>query len=66
MPKAKTIEYIVDEKGRRKSVVMSYKAYLELMEDLGDLQVKSERQHEPCIDLETVMAEYKDAGAATP
>ncbi|MBI2843495.1 MAG: hypothetical protein HYX78_08855 [Armatimonadetes bacterium] len=62
MTKTKNIEYIVDEKGRKKAVVMSYKAYLELMEDLDDLRVKAERNDEAPEDFEKVLAELKDAG----
>lgn len=62
MPKTKGIEYIVDEKGRKKSVVMSYKAYMELMEDFADLRVMEQRRDEPTVSLDTVIAEMKDAG----
>ena len=62
MAKQRSIEYIVDEDGRKKSVVMSYKAYLRLMEDLDDLRVKMERQGETAEDFETVLAELKNAG----
>ena len=62
MAKQRSIEYIVDEEGRKKSVVMSYKAYLQLMEDLDDLRVKMERQGETAEDFETVLAELKNAG----
>ncbi len=34
MHKTKTIQYLVDEKGRKTSVLMSYKTYRQLMEDL--------------------------------
>ena len=62
MAKQRSIEYIVDEEGRKKSVVMSYKAYLRLMEDLDDLRVKMDRQGETAEDFETVLAELKNAG----
>ena len=59
---ARGIEYVVDEKGRRKSVIMSYKAYAQLMEDLDDLRVKMERQDETAEDFEAVLAELRNAG----
>ncbi len=62
MPKTKGIEYIVDEKGRRKSVVMSYRAFLELMEDCADLQMIERRRNEPSFNLDEVVQELKDAG----
>ena len=51
MPKLKGIHYIVDEKGRKKSVVLSYKAYLQIMQEYADLCKKSEREHEVAEDL---------------
>ena len=62
MAKQRSVEYIVDEEGRKKSVVMSYKEYLRLMENLDDLRVKMERQGETAEDFETVLAELKNAG----
>ena len=62
MRKTKNIEYIVDEKGQRKSVVMSYRAYLALLEDIADLRVKEERKDEIPEDLESVLSELRDAG----
>lgn|GEM_PF-5746029 len=62
MPKAKDIEYIVDEKGRKKRVILTYKAFMELMEDRADLRVMEQRRNEPSVDLETVIQELTDAG----
>jgi len=62
MSKQRSIDYIVDEEGRKKSVVMSYKAYLELLEDLADLGSIAERRDEPRRDLESVIADLKSEG----
>ena len=62
MAKQRSVEYIVDEEGRKKSVVMSYKEYLRLMENLDDLRVKMERQGETAEDFETALAELRNAG----
>jgi len=62
MPKVKGIEYIVDEKGRRKRVVLSYRAFRELMEDFADLRMIEARKGEPTFDLDAVVQELKDAG----
>ena len=39
--------YVVDELGRRESVVLSLRDYEELMEDIRDLAVIAERKDEP-------------------
>lgn len=62
MARTSEVQYIVDQRGRKKSVVMSYKAYQQLMEDLADLTGMEERKNEPRLDLESVLAELKDAG----
>lgn len=59
---ASKVEFLVDEKGRRKSVLMSYRAYMELMEDLEDLRVKLERSEETPEDFDQVLKELKNAG----
>lgn len=58
----KGIQYVVDEKGRKKGVIIPYKAFRELMEDFYDLRVKSERRHEPTIGLEQVVEELQNEG----
>jgi len=62
MAQTKSVEYIVDEKGRKKTVVMSYKAYLALLEDIEDLRVKSERSSETPEDFSKVLEDLKNAG----
>jgi len=56
------VEYVVDAKGRKKQVLMSYKAYRQLLEDYADLRVKAERQHEVPEDFDKVLEELRDAG----
>lgn len=62
MPKAKDFEYIVDEKGRKTKVLMSYRLFRELFEDFDDLRVKAERQHEAPEDFAKVTEELRSAG----
>ena len=62
MARAEAVQYIVDERGRKKSVVMSYRAYKRLMEDVADLACMEERKNDTRRDLESVLAELKDAG----
>ena len=52
--------YVVDENGRRKSVVLSMKEYQELLEDLDDLALIAERKDEPVEPLEAVKKSLKD------
>ena len=61
MAKTSDVEFIVDRRGRKKSVVMSYRTYQQLMEDIQDLQSIEDRKHEKPEDLESVIAELKDA-----
>lgn len=39
-------QYIVDSKGRRKAVVISYRRFRQLLEDLDDLAVVAARRRE--------------------
>jgi len=43
-------------------VIMSYRTYQRLLEDLADLQCIEDRKHEKPEDLEVVLKELKDAG----
>ena len=46
--------FLVDEKGRTKSIVLPIREYRELLEDLEDLAVIAERKDEPVEPLEVV------------
>ncbi len=46
--------FLVDENGRRTSVVLPIGEFQELMEDLEDLAVIAERNEEPAESLEAV------------
>ncbi len=46
--------FVVDEEGRRKSVVLPIREYEGLLEDLADLAVIAERKDEPAEPLEVV------------
>ena len=48
------IRFLVDEKGRRRSVVLPIKEYQELLEDLEDLAIIAERKDEPTEPLAVV------------
>lgn len=62
MAKKRAVEFLVDEKGRRKSVLMSYETYLELMEDIADLQTIAERKDEKPVPLDAVRKALEDVG----
>ena len=52
--------FLVDENGRRTSVVLPIGAFQELMEDLEDLAIMAERNEEPAEALEAVRKRLKD------
>ncbi len=48
------IRFLVDQRGRKQSVVISMKEYQELLEDLSDLVIIADRKSEPAESLEAV------------
>jgi hypothetical protein len=48
------IRFLVDENGRKKSVVLPLKEYRDLLEDLADLALIAERKVEPAEPLDVV------------
>ncbi len=55
-------QYIVDEKGKKPAVILAIEKYEELLEDLHDLSIISERQYEPIIAFEDLKKELKEYG----
>lgn len=55
-------QYITDEKGERKSVVLSVSEFQELIEDIEDLESVAERRDEPTISHKEFVAELKKDG----
>ena len=55
-------QYITDEKGRKKAVILSMRDYRRLMEDLYDIAVVRARRGEPTIPWEEVVAGLKADG----
>ena len=53
MPREK-IRFLIDEKGRKKSVVLPIKDYQALVEDLADMAVIAERNGDPTQSLDLV------------
>ena len=52
-------QYITDEKGDKKSVILPISEFQELMEDIEDLATVAERRDEPTISHEKLLAELK-------
>ena len=53
-------QYVVDSKGKKKSVILPLKRYQQLMEDLHDLAVVAERRDEEPISLEEMKRRLKE------
>jgi hypothetical protein len=56
-------EFIIDRNGKKKSVILSFSEYIELLEDLSDLAVVAERRDEESVPFDQVMKELKENGA---
>jgi hypothetical protein len=60
--KARAQQYIVDEKGRRKAVLVSIEQYERMQEDLHDLAVVAERRDEKPIDFDVMKRRLSKRG----
>jgi len=54
--------YITDEKGKKKSVILSIAKFQELIEDIEDLAAVAERRDEPTISHKKFLDELKGDG----
>jgi len=52
-------QYIVDNEGKKKAVILSIEFYEQLLEDLHDLAVIAERREEKNISLEEMKRRLK-------
>ncbi len=55
-------QYITDEKGEKKSVILSMSDFQGLLEDIEDLATVAERRNEQTISHEAFIAELKGDG----
>ncbi len=55
-------QYITDQKGEKKSVILPISEFEELIEDIEDLAAVAERREEPTISYEDLIAELKEDG----
>lgn len=56
------VEYITDEHGAKKAVVLQIDEFEELLEDLHDLAVVAERRDEETVSHDQVLAELEGDG----
>ena len=52
-------QFIIDESGAKKAVILPMEDYEELLEDIHDLTVIAERNDEPSISLEELKKKLK-------
>ena len=58
----KNIQYITDETGEKRSVVLPVEDYEELLEDIQDLVTIAERKNEKSLSLDEVLKNLKADG----
>ena len=58
----KNIQYITDELGEKKSVVLPVEDYEDLLEDIQDLVTIAERKSEKSLSLDEVLKNLKADG----
>ena len=56
------LEYITNEQGEKRAVVLPWEEFLDLLEDIEDLAILAERRDEPTVPFEQVKQELKDDG----
>ena len=55
-------QFIVDESGKKKAVILPVEDYEELLEDIHDLAIIAERKDEPVISLAELKKRLKADG----
>jgi hypothetical protein len=56
------IEYITDEHGNKKAVVLPVEIYEEILQDIQDLAALAERKDEPSVPLDEAIASLRKGG----
>lgn len=56
------IQYVTDQSGEKTAVILSIKAFQELLENINDLAAVAERREEPTISHDELIAELKRDG----
>ena len=57
-----SIQYIIDEKGKKSAAVIPIDQFYQLLEDLDDLAVEAERREESTLSHKQVLDELKTDG----
>jgi len=55
-------DYVTGPEGKRKSVIISFEKFQELIEDIEDLAAVAERRDEPTVSHEDLVKELKEDG----
>ena len=55
-------QYVVDEEGHKKAVLLPVEEYEELLEDLSDLAIAAERKDEETVSHEQILNEFNTDG----
>jgi len=53
------VQYVIDESGKRKSVIIDLSAWEKVWEDFQDVLVAESRMEEPTVPWETLKAEIE-------
>ena len=56
------LEYVTDNAGAKRAVILPIEVFYQLLEDLEDLAVAAERADEPTIPHQTLIAQLKSDG----
>ena len=62
MKRAAAVQYVTDDKGRKKSVILPVETYEEMLEDIQDLVAVAERRKEKTISLDEMKKRLKKDG----
>ena len=56
------LQFITDDEGEKKAVILPLEEFIELLEDLEDIALVAERRDEPTVPFSEVIAELKGDG----
>lgn len=57
-----SLQYLTDETGKRRAVVLPIEKFQQLLEDLADLAIVAERRDEPSLSHEAFLAKLRQDG----
>jgi hypothetical protein len=62
MPSNRSEQFVTDANGKKISVILSYRQYRKLLEDIHDLAVIAERRDEPSISFSQLKNKLRKNG----